>query len=150
MVGWTRRVFLRETMGGWAVLLIGPVVYGLMRRWARSAVKESSNPMSIGLLSEFPKNSSRTILLGGAKVIIGRSQDGTLHAVSAVCTHLGCSVRYEEQADGPGFTCNCHSSRFGLQGENLTGPAPSPLQRYSVRVEKGEVWVSRADGAGSP
>ena len=150
MVTCTRRVFLRDTIIGWVALVIGPTFYALARRWSFAASSEPSSPISIGSVDEFARNSSRILSLGGSKVIVARSQDGGFHSVSAVCTHLGCSIRYEERTDGPGFTCNCHSSRFGLQGENLGGMAPTPLKKYTVRVVAGEVWVSKGDGSSLP
>jgi cytochrome b6-f complex iron-sulfur subunit len=47
------------------------------------------------------------------------------HALSSVCTHLGCVTRY--QPDEGLIVCPCHGSRFSLEGEVLAGPAPRPL-----------------------
>ncbi len=135
-----------EALGSW--WLGRPESYSAPASFAASS--EPSSPISIGSVDEFARNSSRILSLGGSKVIVARSQDGGFHSVSAVCTHLGCSIRYEERTDGPGFTCNCHSSRFGLQGENLGGMAPTPLKKYTVRVVAGEVWVSKGDGSSLP
>jgi menaquinol-cytochrome c reductase iron-sulfur subunit len=80
------------------------------------------------------------------RVFIAR--DGkTFRAVSAVCTHLGCTVRAEavEQADPtePGgrrqiqvyqFACPCHGSRYSADGANLSGPAPRPLSAFSLAL----------------
>ncbi|MHC5010811.1 MAG: QcrA and Rieske domain-containing protein, partial [Planctomycetota bacterium] len=46
-----------------------------------------------------------------------------LRALSAVCTHLGCTV----SRAGDGFHCPCHGSRFDADGTNTAGPAPRPL-----------------------
>jgi menaquinol-cytochrome c reductase iron-sulfur subunit len=80
------------------------------------------------------------------RVFIAR--DGkTFRAVSAVCTHLGCTVRAEavEQPDPtePGgrrqiqvyqLACPCHGSRYRADGANLSGPAPRPLPAFGLAL----------------
>ncbi len=72
-------------------------------------------------------------------------RDGkTFRAVSAVCTHLGCTVRPEavEEADPSDperrrlqvytFACPCHGSRYRADGTPVSGPAPGPLAAYRL------------------
>ncbi len=59
-----------------------------------------------------------------------RDDDGALHAVSARCTHLGCSVRFNDAERS--WDCPCHGSRFALDGTVLQGPAVEPLERREV------------------
>jgi nitrite reductase/ring-hydroxylating ferredoxin subunit len=54
-----------------------------------------------------------------------RDDDGTLHALSARCTHLGCIVKWN--AAERSWDCPCHGSRFAHDGQVLEGPATSPL-----------------------
>ncbi len=56
-----------------------------------------------------------------------RDDDGTVHRLSARCTHLGCIVAFNEVART--WDCPCHGSRFGVDGEVLEGPAVEPLSR---------------------
>jgi glycine/D-amino acid oxidase-like deaminating enzyme/nitrite reductase/ring-hydroxylating ferredoxin subunit len=62
---------------------------------------------------------------GGRKVASYRDDDGTLHAVSSRCTHLGCQVVWN--AAERTWDCPCHGSRFDVDGEILNGPAVDPL-----------------------
>jgi glycine/D-amino acid oxidase-like deaminating enzyme/nitrite reductase/ring-hydroxylating ferredoxin subunit len=62
---------------------------------------------------------------GISKVAVYRDEQGGLHERSAVCTHLGCVVRWNSHEQS--WDCPCHGSRFGPTGEVLTGPAPRPL-----------------------
>ncbi len=75
------------------------------------------------------------VLHKGKPVLIVRSSDGGLHALSAVCTHLGCLVKWSSETGG--IECPCHAARFGLDGTVLGGPAPSPLPEIPVGVENG-------------
>jgi cytochrome b6-f complex iron-sulfur subunit len=60
-------------------------------------------------------------------------------ALSRICTHLGCSVPWDEEKKK--FVCPCHGSTFNMTGEVLTAPAPRPLDTYPVRIENGIVKV---------
>jgi Rieske Fe-S protein len=55
-----------------------------------------------------------------------RHEDGTIEAVSAVCTHMGCIVQWN--AVDRTWDCPCHGSRFTTAGEVLHGPAIRPLE----------------------
>jgi cytochrome b6-f complex iron-sulfur subunit len=65
--------------------------------------------------------------------------DGGLLALSRTCTHLGCSVPWDETEKK--FICPCHGSTFSLTGQVLTAPAPRPLDIFPVRIENGIVKV---------
>jgi glycine/D-amino acid oxidase-like deaminating enzyme/nitrite reductase/ring-hydroxylating ferredoxin subunit len=67
---------------------------------------------------------------GGSKVAGYRDDDGTLHAVSARCTHLGCQVVFN--AAERSWDCPCHASRFDVDGRVLNGPAVAPLAPRDV------------------
>ena len=84
----------------------------------------------------------------------------TFHAISAICTHLGCTVRAEalsraqsEQVDGKSvrlthrYLCPCHGSTYRGDGQNVSGPAPRPLSWYrlSVAADDGQLIVDLAD-----
>ena len=65
--------------------------------------------------------------------------EGRLHAVSALCTHMGCRLKAE--AGRLALRCLCHGARFSAEGHVLAGPAPRPLPRIDVRVEGGRVYA---------
>ncbi|KJY15972.1 MULTISPECIES: FAD-dependent oxidoreductase [Streptomyces] len=64
---------------------------------------------------------------GGHACAVHRDDQGELHAVTAVCTHLGCLVAFNNAERT--WECPCHGSRFGIDGEVLQGPALRPLER---------------------
>jgi cytochrome b6-f complex iron-sulfur subunit len=73
------------------------------------------------------------------KFYLVRLQDGGFLALHRQCTHLGCSVPWDE-ASGR-FACPCHASAFDLRGDVLAPPAPRPLDLFAVRIENGIVKV---------
>jgi cytochrome b6-f complex iron-sulfur subunit len=75
----------------------------------------------------------------GRSVAVFRDSAG-IHAVSTVCTHLGCIVK----PTTAGFECPCHGSRFASDGTVTGGPAPAPLPWLDVTVTGGAVLVDEA------
>jgi glycine/D-amino acid oxidase-like deaminating enzyme/nitrite reductase/ring-hydroxylating ferredoxin subunit len=61
---------------------------------------------------------------------VSRDDAGTLHAVSAACTHLGCVLAWNGAEES--WDCPCHGSRFSCDGEVLHGPAVKPLERKEL------------------
>jgi glycine/D-amino acid oxidase-like deaminating enzyme/nitrite reductase/ring-hydroxylating ferredoxin subunit len=70
----------------------------------------------------------QVLAIEGKKIAAFRDEDGRLHAVSAVCTHMGCVLGWNHTDRT--WDCACHGSRFDLAGEVLHGPAVEPLQRH--------------------
>ena len=60
-------------------------------------------------------------------------------AMSNICTHLGCRVRWIE--DRQELFCPCHNGVFDEQGNVVSGPPPRPLDRYEVKVENDQLYV---------
>ena len=60
-------------------------------------------------------------------------------AMSNICTHLGCRVRWVAERNQ--FFCPCHNGQFDKQGLVVAGPPPRPLDRYPVRVEGDQLFI---------
>lgn len=68
------------------------------------------------------------------------STDGrTYVAMSNICTHLGCHIRWIAEQNH--FFCPCHNGVFDSSGNVVSGPPPRPLTRYDVKVDNGELFV---------
>ncbi|MGA7613700.1 MAG: ubiquinol-cytochrome c reductase iron-sulfur subunit [Thermoanaerobaculia bacterium] len=68
-----------------------------------------------------------------------RQKEG-FHALSSVCTHLGCITRYK--VDENVIACPCHGSRYSLDGDVIGGPAPRPLPWFQIDLDsKGDIEV---------
>ena len=72
-----------------------------------------------------------TVFVEEAGVFVRRDGDG-LRAMSAVCTHLGCTVR--RAADG--YVCPCHGSQYDEEGHVTGGPAPQALAFYKLETDR--------------
>jgi cytochrome b6-f complex iron-sulfur subunit len=134
-----RREFLNKiwkTLGGIAAAEIVFVFFGFLF----SGKKESKKPEQLfdaGNVSQY-NNGSVTIFRGG-RFYLARLNDGGFIALSIRCSHLGCSVNWEE--DKERFICPCHASSFDITGDVNTPPAPSALDYFPVKIQNGRVMV---------
>ena len=74
-------------------------------------------------------------------VKIFRTAGDELRAFSATCTHLDCTVQYKK--DMGLIWCACHNGKYDLNGRNVSGPPPRPLDEYRVVVQGGEILISK-------
>ena len=77
----------------------------------------------------YPQNSV-TIIPEKKTYII--HDDKGIYAMSAICTHLGCTVNWERNDSE--YQCPCHGSVYDYEGTNIAGPAPRPLDRFKIKV----------------
>ena len=73
-----------------------------------------------------PRGEGRVVVIDGQRTAVHRKDDGTVIKVSAVCTHMGCIVRWNNAERT--WDCPCHGSRFTPEGLVLGGPAEAPLE----------------------
>jgi cytochrome b6-f complex iron-sulfur subunit len=62
-----------------------------------------------------------------------------VYALSPVCTHLGCLVKYNRHAGG--FLCPCHGGKYDIQGNVVAGPPPMSLPKLPLKIENERVFV---------
>jgi menaquinol-cytochrome c reductase iron-sulfur subunit len=60
-------------------------------------------------------------------------------ALSNICTHLGCRVRWV--ADQNKFFCPCHNGVYDKNGNVVSGPPPRPLDHYEVKIENNQLFI---------
>ena len=78
------------------------------------------------------------VVYAAEKVVVTQPQASTYVGLSAICTHMGCTVR---DVSGGTINCPCHGSRYHLDGTVARGPAPGPLPRRPVTVVGGELQL---------
>lgn len=93
--------------------------------------------LDAGSVDSFARNSVSAFM--GGRFYLARLQDDGFIALSIRCTHLGCSISWEESKKR--FICPCHSSAFDISGEVLNPPAARALDYYPVLIENGMVKV---------
>jgi cytochrome b6-f complex iron-sulfur subunit len=99
----------------------------------------------VARLSQLPDGGTRQVTdLRGVPVQVVR-QGESLRALSTVCPHLGCRVRWE--AADKKFVCPCHNAAFDQEGKVVAGPPPRPLDRYEVEVVEGSIYLKMKEPA---
>jgi nitrite reductase/ring-hydroxylating ferredoxin subunit len=99
-------------------------------RFSVEFVGDRLKPARGGSAADLPRGEARVVRDGIGKKGVYRDDDGTLHAVSLRCTHLGCLLRWNGAERS--WDCPCHGSRFDVDGAVLEGPAVNPLERRGV------------------
>ncbi|HSB77091.1 MAG TPA: Rieske 2Fe-2S domain-containing protein [Terriglobales bacterium] len=138
-----RRAFLRRLGLGALLAGVGAQAYTLLRALVPNVLYEPPMRFKLGSPQQFPEG---VTFLDEHRVFIVREKD-TLHAISATCTHLGCTVKnitldqkrqviirgkpVEVQAE---FHCPCHGSKYYGEGTNYAGPAPKPLPWLAMEI----------------
>ncbi len=157
--GSDRREFLKRIgIGAGLVAVCGQAVASL-RTLVPNVSYDAPTTVKLGPPAEFPDGMK---FLPEQRLFVFREKN-TFHAISAVCTHLGCTVRAEAlpQVDvrkvggaelklTHRFLCPCHGSRYEGDGKNVAGPAPRPLAWYqlSVAADDGQLVVDLAHPVG--
>jgi cytochrome b6-f complex iron-sulfur subunit len=100
---------------------------------------EEETRFGLGRPEEYPPGT--VLVLPAHKVYVIRSAEG-FYALSSVCTHLGCMTRYDKEHEQ--IACPCHGSRFQLSGTVAAGPAPHPLPRVEITLDRGVLVVDTA------
>jgi glycine/D-amino acid oxidase-like deaminating enzyme/nitrite reductase/ring-hydroxylating ferredoxin subunit len=93
-------------------------------------LSDSLLPPEARSLDEIERGEGKTIRVDGERLAVYRDVHGVLHAVSPVCTHLGCHVRFNS-AEAT-WDCPCHGSRFDVEGRVLDGPAVRTLRHREL------------------
>jgi glycine/D-amino acid oxidase-like deaminating enzyme/nitrite reductase/ring-hydroxylating ferredoxin subunit len=145
------------TFGTVAAMIVTDLVNGRRNAWSELYAATRVKPLSsaatyVGENVDFPMHlfsdrlhppdarspaeirpgEGKTIRLRGERLAVYRDPQGALHAVSSVCTHLGCLVKFNNAEKT--WDCPCHGSRFGTDGAVLDGPATRPLSKKSLEA----------------
>jgi Rieske Fe-S protein len=142
MDGVNRRRLLQSLLGGGIGASILSFLYPILSFVLPPRTQGSgSESQEVGQAEELKPNSGLVFQFGTQPALLIRTPEGELRAFSAICTHLGCTVRYEP--DSRVIWCPCHNGMFDLHGRNIGGPPPRPLPEYRVNLREGKVVVSQ-------
>lgn len=143
-----RLVFLAGySLTGTAAHLGGELSYNYGLRVNRGAFEKSGPDEFTAVLpeSELPENAIHRVEVDGAGILLSRSSEGEVCAISAKCNHFGGPLE-EGEREGDTVVCPWHGSRFDLRdGEAKEGPATFPQSTYEARVRGGWVEVKASE-----
>ncbi|MGH7743040.1 MAG: ubiquinol-cytochrome c reductase iron-sulfur subunit [Candidatus Eiseniibacteriota bacterium] len=138
-----RRGFLNLLIRLSATALGGFVLYPVARYLIPPPSPEAATRRVIAARKdELAPGSFKIFPFGGQPGILIRTADGTYKAFTAVCTHLGCTVQLKSGARS--IWCACHNGEYDLEGRNVSGPPPRPLQKFTVHESGNDIVVEKA------
>ena len=139
----SRRVFLQFLLKGGVLALFGATLYPVLRYlYPPRGVESSVSNVVAAKVGELGTNAAKIFRFGNRPGMLINTPQGELKAFSAVCTHLNCTVQYD-QADSI-IWCACHNGKYDLGGQVISGPPPRALEAYQVNVRGDDVVVSKS------
>ena len=141
-----RRRFVDFLLGGGLLASAVSFLYPVMRYLIPPHAPDlGSDTVVAGRVGELKPNSGKIFRFGSKPGLLVLTADGAYQALSATCTHLDCTVQY--RGDLQQVWCACHNGLYGLNGRNVSGPPPRPLEEYDVHLRGEEIVVTRRRSA---
>lgn len=155
----SRRSFLARLGFGATLVALAGQAYAYLRSLKPNVLYEEPQRFKVGTPDQFGEGGR---FLEDKRLFVFR-QGKTFYAISAACTHLGCTVKmeklqqpkkvktrqreFEEQYE---FHCPCHGSKYYGDGTNYAGPAPRPLDYFKLEMaaEDGQLVVDMGQKVG--
>ncbi|VAX15094.1 Ubiquinol-cytochrome C reductase iron-sulfur subunit [hydrothermal vent metagenome] len=140
----TRRWFLNAMISFFGAVTALGVAYPVgMYLWPREKKVKGGGKRSMKIpLSDIHVGGAKFIRFLNKPTVILRPSEIQVSALSAICTHLGCVVKFKEAAGE--LQCPCHGGRFDANGKVLGGPPPAPLVSFPVRIDGDYIVVEEA------
>ena len=111
-----------------------PVVNGTTANNAVTLSVDASSPLATVGSAALVQASG-----GAGNFLVARTAQDTFTALTAVCTHEGCTItKYQS----PTYGCPCHGSEFSTTGAVKNGPASSPLRQFSTQFANSVLTIS--------
>ena len=133
-----RRKFLFIMLGGLGAL-IGAATAWPVFRFLSPREAGSGDSQIVVSRDEVPSGKAHFFEYRGKPAVVLQTSPGAFVALSAVCTHLGCVVAWQDQAGE--FLCPCHGGRFSADGQVLGGPPPRPLESLVVELDGDQLKI---------
>jgi len=137
-----RRSLIRWLLGGGLLASVSSFIYPVLRFVNPPDIPEAPvNEVSAGKVQDLPPNQARIVRFGSKPVLLIHSSETEWRAFSAICTHLNCTVQFQQSTNQ--IWCACHNGFYDLNGKVVSGPPPTPLEEFTVRIRGEEVVISR-------
>jgi Rieske Fe-S protein len=140
--GTPRRGVLGFLLGGGLFVSLVSFVYPVLRYLIPPPVADlGGDEVVASKVGDLKPNGSKIFRFGTRPALLVMTAEGEYRALSAVCTHLSCTVQYRN--DLHQIWCACHNGLYSLDGRNISGPPPRPLEAFQVHVRGDEIVVTR-------
>ena len=140
-----RRNFMAALIGGASAAYAAGLGYVIFRYLTTGIEADPSallKKIKVEGAGDLSANSSMMFKFGSKPAVLIKDDQGQLHAYSAVCKHLGCTVSY--QPEKRQIYCACHGGVYDpITGKNVSGPPPEPLDSFKVLAENDGIYVER-------
>ena len=138
----SRRRVVEYVLGGGVVASLISFLYPVLRYLVPPPVVDlGADEVVASKAGDLRPNGSKLFRFGNRPALLLMTAKGEYRALSAVCTHLSCTVQY--RSDLHEIWCACHNGLYDLNGRNVSGPPPRPLEAFQVHVRGDEIVVSR-------
>ncbi len=131
MAASSRRKFLVSILGALGAAGAGAATYPIYRYLSPPQKEAVEGRVTISR-SQVGVGQAHFFQFHGHPAVVLQKSPGTFAAFSAICTHLGCIVKWVP--DKEEFLCPCHGGRYSSDGKVLAGPPPKPLQSIPVAL----------------
>ena len=137
-----RRTLLRWLLGGGFTASVLSFLYPAVKFMNPPTVPEAStNEVSAGKVQDLKPNSGKIVKFGSRPALLIRVSETEWRAYSAICTHLNCTVQFQDSTRQ--IWCACHNGFYDLNGKVVSGPPPRPLEEYAVHIRGEDVVITR-------
>jgi cytochrome b6-f complex iron-sulfur subunit len=141
-----RRRFVQILLGGGLLASAASFIYPVLRYLVPPAATDMGGDTVVAArVGELKPNTGKIFRFGSRPGLLILDSSGEYRAMSATCTHLSCTVQY--RSDLKQVWCACHNGTYDLEGRNVSGPPPRPLELFDVHVQGEEIVVRRKRGA---
>lgn len=141
-----RRRLVNILLGTGLVASAASFLYPIMRYFVPPKVADvGGDAVLAAKTSDLKPNTAKTFRFGTRPGLLIEIAAGEYRAMSATCTHLGCTVQY--RPDLREVWCACHNGMYDLNGRNVSGPPPRPLETFDVQVRGEDIFVRRKQEA---
>ncbi len=136
------RRWVNVLLGGGLAASVVSFLYPAIRYIIPPPIAESTSRSVVAAkVDELKRNTGKIFKFGSKPALLVRTVDGGYRALTAVCTHLNCTVQYRD--DLHQIWCACHNGLYDLEGRNVSGPPPRPLETFEVHIQGEDVVVTR-------
>ncbi len=137
-----RRSVVSWILGGGVAASMASFFYPVIRFISPPHIAEATvDEVTAGKVSDLKPNSGKIVKFGNKPALLVRANETDWRAFSAICTHLNCTVQYQESTSQ--IWCACHNGLYDLSGRVVSGPPPKPLEEFAVHMRGEEVVISR-------